>query len=141
MNRFLKKEWEDTEIPAEAYLRARNGAWRKVRSGDTRRPRTLIPITISAGAAILILLALAFHRGGMHSTEVQNAGNVSSRETSPRAQAAPRRQPVFERSSNQAALRSGVDTPASGQRAGRRSDGRDLQGQRARNRTAQPVRL
>ncbi|HSR50775.1 MAG TPA: hypothetical protein VLV83_08090 [Acidobacteriota bacterium] len=58
--RFLKKEWDDTEIPQESLLRARNRAWRRIQEGDEKPRRRILawPWLLPAGAATAALLAI-----------------------------------------------------------------------------------
>jgi hypothetical protein len=58
MNRFLKKEWEDTEIPERAYLQARNRAWSRL----TTPAKPAYPSWIWATAAVAVVAGLALFR-------------------------------------------------------------------------------
>ncbi len=59
MNRFLKKEWEDTEVPERVRLRARNRAWTALQH-STRRA---IPWgRLSAVASMVVLVVVVVFR-------------------------------------------------------------------------------
>ena len=79
MNRFIRKEWEDTEIPEKTYLRARNRAWSRLTGSATVSKRWVYAIVsaTAVGAVLLIpvlieekkleepkLLPLPFSTGG-----------------------------------------------------------------------------
>lgn len=59
MNRFLKKEWDDTEIPAWLRRQAREDAWNRLHPARTRRlPRfawSTAGLALIAGLVFLIL--------------------------------------------------------------------------------------
>ena len=50
----LKKDWQETQIPEEVYLRARNAAWARI-----RRPTYVRPSWIWAAAASVFIVAAA----------------------------------------------------------------------------------
>ncbi len=57
MNRFLKKEWQDTEIPEQVYTQARNRAWTSLQGGPGhRRVRHRVKIACSLAAMLALLL-------------------------------------------------------------------------------------
>jgi hypothetical protein len=58
MNRFLKKEWEDTKIPERAYLQARNRAWTRLH--EVARPRRRLIWAAAAATAMVVLGSLWF---------------------------------------------------------------------------------
>ncbi|HEY2933771.1 MAG TPA: hypothetical protein VGK99_18700 [Acidobacteriota bacterium] len=67
MNRFLKKEWDDAEIPASAYMRARNNAWSAIQGNRPRRRNALVPAAILAGGILtLVFLVVQLDNAGRH---------------------------------------------------------------------------
>ena len=58
MNRFLREEWRDTDIPEAAYRRARDRAWEKLQKGEKRRNPIPILGTLAASAIVVIILLL-----------------------------------------------------------------------------------
>ena len=58
MNRFLREEWRDTDIPEAAYRRARDRAWAKLQKGEKRRNPMLIVGTLAASAIVVCILLL-----------------------------------------------------------------------------------
>lgn len=58
MNRFLREEWRDTDVPEAVYRRARDRAWERIRKGE--RTRSPIPIlgTLAAAAIVACILLL-----------------------------------------------------------------------------------
>lgn len=55
MNPFLKKEWENTDIPEHVYVRARGRAWEEVQ----RRPgRPWFRFALAGGMAALLIFFL-----------------------------------------------------------------------------------
>lgn len=58
MNRFLKKEWEDTEIPEEVYAGARRRAWEKLQQAEPQSAWTRQGIVALAAIAAMALLGV-----------------------------------------------------------------------------------
>lgn len=58
MNRFLKKEWEDTEIPEEVYAGVRRRAWERLRQRQPQRTWTRPGIVALAAIAAMALLGV-----------------------------------------------------------------------------------
>lgn len=58
MNRFLKKEWEDTEIPEQVYAGVRRRAWEKLRQGEPQRAWTRQGFVALAAIAAMALLGV-----------------------------------------------------------------------------------
>lgn len=56
MNRFLKKEWDDTEIAERTYLEARNRAWARLQK--SRGPWAVVRGPWAAVAALLLVAVL-----------------------------------------------------------------------------------
>lgn len=55
MNPFLKKEWEDTDIPEHVYVRARGRAWEELQ----RKPARLrLRFAVAGGMAALLIFFL-----------------------------------------------------------------------------------
>ncbi|HEV8131850.1 MAG TPA: hypothetical protein VGQ81_11410 [Acidobacteriota bacterium] len=93
MNRFLKKEWHDAEIPEQVYVQARNRAWAEIQAGPSQR-RVKIAYALAAGAALLLLVCVSVSRRDIQDRDQQGART-----------AAVRPQPTSD------ALRAGVDVP------------------------------
>lgn len=59
MNRFLKKEWEDSEIPERAYREARNRAWSRLHpAAKPARPGWMwatAAVALVAGLSLFLL--------------------------------------------------------------------------------------
>ena len=58
MNRFLREEWRDTDIPEAAYRRARDRAWARLHNGEKRRNPMPIVGTLAASAIVVCILLL-----------------------------------------------------------------------------------
>ena len=56
MNRFLRNEWQQTEIPERAYLQARNRAWDRLRGGTPAARPALMWAASIACAVIAVTL-------------------------------------------------------------------------------------
>ena len=58
MNRFLREEWRETDVPEAVYRRARDRAWEKLQEGE--KPRNPMPIfgTLAAYAIMACILLL-----------------------------------------------------------------------------------
>jgi hypothetical protein len=54
MNPFLKKEWEEIEIPESAYTRARDRAWERLAAGERPAPRLRFLVPAAALAASVL---------------------------------------------------------------------------------------
>ena len=61
MTRFLKREWDNTDVSPDALLRARNRAWQRLHGPPPAPLRGWTPLRVgssAAAAAALVLLAL-----------------------------------------------------------------------------------
>ena len=58
MNRFLREEWRDTDVPEAVYRRARDRAWEKLRKGENRRNPMPIVGTLAVSAIVACMLLL-----------------------------------------------------------------------------------
>lgn len=58
MNRFLREEWRDTDVPEAVYRRARDRAWEKLQRGENRRNPMPIVGTLAASAILVCILLL-----------------------------------------------------------------------------------
>lgn len=58
MNRFLRQEWRDTNVPEAVYRRARERAWEKLQKGDKRRNPMPIVGTLAASAIVVCILLI-----------------------------------------------------------------------------------
>ena len=58
MNRFLREEWRETDVPEAVYRRARDRAWEKLQKGEQRRNPMPIVGTLAASAIVLCILLL-----------------------------------------------------------------------------------
>ena len=76
MNRFLKKEWEDTEIPERAYLQARNRAWSRLH--PVAKPAHPQWIWATAAGALVAGLALFWFSGRENSSLAPNPAQVEA---------------------------------------------------------------
>ncbi|HSR69253.1 MAG TPA: hypothetical protein VLU25_15055 [Acidobacteriota bacterium] len=62
--RFLKKEWDDTQVPGQALSRARNRAWKRIQEGAQRSERRLWLVGAAAAAGGLCLIWLLWPAAG-----------------------------------------------------------------------------
>ena len=59
MNRFLREEWQRTDVPEAVYRRARDRAWERLQKRE--KPRFPIPIFATLGAAAIVACILLLH--------------------------------------------------------------------------------
>lgn len=58
MNRFLREEWRDTDVPESVYRRARDRAWEKLQKGEHRHHLMPIVGALAASAVVVCILLL-----------------------------------------------------------------------------------
>lgn len=59
MNRFLREEWRDTDVPDAVYRRARDRAWESLQKTEKPQSPMYLFGTLSA-AAVLVLILVVF---------------------------------------------------------------------------------
>src|SRR2546428_7202032 len=77
MNRFLKKECQDTEIPEQIYRQARNRAWTAIQAEPGRlwvRHRVKIAYGLAAALALLLLVCVSIPKRQIQHPDQQAAG-------------------------------------------------------------------
>ena len=73
----LKQEWQETRIPEQVYLRARNLAWAKIH----RRPPMVRTLAWATAASALLAVAILAGLWGARSTRIEQAALPGSPET------------------------------------------------------------
>lgn len=85
MNRFLKREWDNTEIPESLLLRVRDRAWNQAHS----RPRTAGGPWIWAAAGAAVLVVIVFYQRPTMLTALEPSLPIAARSFKPLAPAEP----------------------------------------------------
>lgn len=88
MNRFLKKEWQDTEIPEQIYTQARNRAWTAIQAEPGRpwvRHRVKIAYGLAATLALILLVCVSISKRQIQHPDHQAAETSAVRSQPGRA--------------------------------------------------------